>query len=78
MGEAANRSTSGATPADAAFAIRILRSSDQPAVAALLDRRSRRDAALERRVARIVEHERRDGDRALLAYARRFDALEGG
>src|SRR5919197_810791 len=57
--------------------IRIIDSSDRRRVAALLDRAPRRDAAIERRVARIVERVRRDGDRALLAYARRLDRLDG-
>jgi histidinol dehydrogenase len=57
--------------------IRIIDSSDRRRVAALLDRRPRRDAAIERRVARIVERVRRDGDRALLAYARTLDRLDG-
>jgi histidinol dehydrogenase len=61
----------------AVFGVRIIRSTDERAVAELLDRRSRRDPALDRRVARIVEDVRRGGDRALLGYARRFDALSG-
>jgi histidinol dehydrogenase len=47
------------------------------ALAALVDRAPARDAAIERRVARIVADVRRGGDRALLRYARRFDGLEG-
>ena len=61
----------------APFDVRIIPSTDGRAVAALLDRRSQRDAALERRVAAIVERVRREGDRALRAYARRFDGLTG-
>jgi histidinol dehydrogenase len=57
--------------------IRIIDASDRRRVAALLDRAPRRDAALERRVAQIVERVRRHGDRALLAYAKQFDRLEG-
>jgi len=57
--------------------IRIVEASDERAVAALLDRRPRRDAALERRVAGIVDDVRRRGDRALMTYARRFDGLTG-
>jgi histidinol dehydrogenase len=57
--------------------IRIVESSDEEAVAALLDRAPRHDVALERRVARIVNAVRKHGDRALLAYARRFDGLDG-
>jgi histidinol dehydrogenase len=55
--------------------IRILESSDERAVAAVLDRAPRRDAEVERRVARIVSAVRRDGDRAVHAYAKRFDSL---
>ena len=56
--------------------VRIVRSSDRKAVAELLDRRPARNAAVERAVAAIVARVRRDGDRALLAYARRFDRLD--
>jgi histidinol dehydrogenase len=59
------------------FEARIIESTNERAVAALLDRRTRRDVALERRVARIVERVRREGDRAVTAYARRFDKLDG-
>src|SRR3954466_5920334 len=57
--------------------IRILDSSDRRRVAALLDRRPKRDPAIERRVAQIVERVRHGGDRALLAYARTLDHLDG-
>jgi histidinol dehydrogenase len=57
------------------FTVRTIPSSDEAAVASLLDRATRRNPPLERRVARIVEEVRRDGDRALLAYARQFDNL---
>ncbi|PYR93050.1 MAG: histidinol dehydrogenase [Acidobacteria bacterium] len=57
--------------------IRIIEASDRRRVAALLDRAPRRDAAIERRVARIVDRVRRGGDRALLAYARTLDRLDG-
>jgi histidinol dehydrogenase len=57
--------------------MRILESHDGAAVAALLDRPPRRDPALERRVAHIVATVRRGGDRALFAYARKFDRLTG-
>jgi histidinol dehydrogenase len=46
-------------------------------VSALLDRRVRRDPAVERAVAAIIARVRRDGDAAVLAYARRFDGLSG-
>jgi histidinol dehydrogenase len=55
--------------------IRIIESSDARRIAALLDREPRRDARVERAVARIVDRVRRDGDRAVLAFARRFDGL---
>jgi histidinol dehydrogenase len=55
--------------------IRILDSGDERAVAALLDHAPRRDGEVERRVARIVSAVRRDGDRAVHAYAKRFDSL---
>jgi histidinol dehydrogenase len=55
--------------------IQILEATDEGAIAALLDRAPRRDGRLERRVARIVAAVRRDGDTAVLAYAKRFDAL---
>ena len=57
--------------------MRIIDSSDQPAVRRLIDRREDVDPALTRRVARIVAAVRRDGDDALLGYARRFDGLAG-
>ena len=60
-----------------AFDARIIESTNERAVAALLDRRTRRDIALERRVARIVERVRREGDRAVTAYARQFDKVDG-
>jgi histidinol dehydrogenase len=60
-----------------AFTVRIILSSDAAAVTSLLEPGARRNAPLERRVARIVEHVRHDGDAALLAYAARFDGLTG-
>ena len=57
--------------------MRIIDSSDDAAVSALLDRRPARDAALTERVADIVAAVRRAGDEALFDYARRFDGLEG-
>jgi histidinol dehydrogenase len=57
--------------------IRILEGSDEKAVAALVDGARRHDVALERRVARICNAVRKQGDRALLAYAKRLDGLEG-
>ena len=57
------------------FTVRTIPSADEAAVASLLERATRRNPSLERRVARIVEDVRRDGDRALIAYARQFDNL---
>lgn len=57
--------------------MRIIHSSDEAAVAAVLDRRPTRDAALMQRVADIVASVRRAGDEALFDYARRLDALDG-
>lgn len=56
-------------------AIRIIEGADEAAIAELLDRAPRRNVLLERRVARIVSAVRDGGDRALLAYARKFDQL---
>jgi histidinol dehydrogenase len=57
--------------------IKIVESSNRRLVAALLSPERTRDAATERRVARIVADVRRDGDRALLRYARSLDKLKG-
>jgi histidinol dehydrogenase len=57
--------------------MRVLSSSDSRTLARLLDRRPAADTGLERRVAVILADVRRSGDRALLAYARRFDGLDG-
>ena len=55
----------------------IIKSSNARAVAALIDERPGGDPPLQRRVATIVDRVRREGDRALLKYARTFDGLEG-
>ena len=57
--------------------LRIVESSNRRAVRALLAPERTRDAATDRRVARIVADVRRDGDRALVRYATRFDRLDG-
>jgi histidinol dehydrogenase len=57
--------------------MRIISSSNRRAVAALLDKRPGDNPAVDRAVARIVDRVRRDGDRALLMYARTFDRLDG-
>jgi histidinol dehydrogenase len=54
----------------------IVDSGNRRAVRALLAPGRARDAATERRVAKIVNDVRRGGDEALTRYARRFDALE--
>ena len=56
--------------------MRIVESSNRKAVAALLAPVRAHDAATARAVARIVADVRREGDRALLRYARRFDQLD--
>jgi histidinol dehydrogenase len=55
--------------------IRIISASDPRALGRLLAADPAGDAALAKRVAAIVADVRRGGDRALLAYARRFDRL---
>ena len=57
--------------------LRIVAATNQRAVRALLTPARATDAATERRVAAIVRAVRRDGDSALLRYARRFDPLDG-
>src|SRR5687768_6845882 len=57
--------------------IRIVDSRNRRAVRALLAPERSRDTATERRVAAIVGAVRRNGDRALRRYARKFDAMEG-
>lgn len=56
---------------------RIIESVDAQEVTRLVERRTRRSAGIARRVARIVGRVRRDGDAAVVAYARRFDQLTG-
>ena len=56
--------------------IRILPASSPDALA-LIGRRVTRDPALQRRVRTIVAAVRREGDVALVRYARRFDRLDG-
>ena len=56
--------------------IRIVESHNRRAVTALLAPERARDAATERQVAAIVDAVRRDGDPALLRYARKFDRLD--
>ena len=57
--------------------LRIVESSNRRAVGALLAPERTRDAATERRVAKIVSDVRREGDPALRRYARSLDRLTG-
>jgi len=57
------------------FRVRIIESSRVRSVDALLARRSRDQRAVTRRAAQIVDRVRRDGDTALMGFARRFDKL---
>ena len=58
--------------------IRVIESTDEKAIAAILDRSPARSTKVERAVARIVADVRARGDAAVAEYARRFDGLEGG
>jgi histidinol dehydrogenase len=58
-----------------AFKARIIESSNARGVDPLLARRTKSQAAVVRRAARIVDRVRRDGDAALIGFARRFDKL---
>ena len=65
-------------PAARPSAIRILdAASDAAAVGALLDRRASRNVEIDRTVAAIIARVRGGGDRALLAYAKTLDRIEG-
>jgi histidinol dehydrogenase len=57
--------------------MKLISSGDTRAVNRLLARDEALDPTLARRVAAIVADVRRGGDRALIAYARKFDKLEG-
>ena len=57
--------------------LKIVASTNRRAVDALLAPERVRDTATERRVARIVADVRREGDAALVRYARSLDRLEG-
>ncbi|HET9363273.1 MAG TPA: histidinol dehydrogenase [Vicinamibacterales bacterium] len=58
--------------------MRIVESTDRRAVEALLSPGRVRDASTDRRVASIVDDVRRNGDKALLRYARTLDRLNEG
>jgi histidinol dehydrogenase len=57
--------------------MRIVEARNARAVARLIDIAAHTNAVLERRVRQIVEDVRRNGDAALLRYARKFDGLDG-
>lgn len=57
--------------------MKLITSSDTRALGKLLARDDETDPSLARRVAAIVADVRRGGDRALIAYARKFDRLDG-
>src|SRR5947207_12561006 len=55
--------------------IRIIESSDRRSIEPVLHSHIAADQEFERRVQRLVERVRRDGDRALVEFARRFDGV---
>jgi histidinol dehydrogenase len=57
--------------------LKIISASDHRALDKLLGAEPAADAALTRRVAAIIADVRRSGDRAVEAYAKRFDRLDG-
>jgi histidinol dehydrogenase len=57
--------------------LRIVSSSDARALARVLAPSAARDTSLDRRVAAIIADVRKGGDRAVMAYAKRFDDLTG-
>ena len=57
--------------------LRLISASDARALAKVVDHVSSRDTSLERRVATILADVRKSGDRAVIAYAKRFDKLTG-
>jgi histidinol dehydrogenase len=57
--------------------LKIISSSDAKALERIVDHGAASDGGLERRVAAIVADVRKAGDRALVAYARKFDGLDG-
>src|SRR5689334_19497979 len=57
--------------------LKIVESTNRRAVRALLAPERVRDAATDRRVAKIVGDVRRDGDAALVRYATALDRLDG-
>ncbi|MBI3933104.1 MAG: histidinol dehydrogenase [Acidobacteria bacterium] len=61
----------------AQYPIRIISSSDRKAVERVFRRRTRRLEEAERTVIPILEAVRREGDRALVRYARKWDGFQG-
>ena len=57
--------------------VRVIKSTDHKAVDALLTVDAARDPKVVRAAARIVRGVRENGDRALIAYARKFDGVRG-
>src|SRR5262245_27640571 len=57
--------------------MRIVESTDTRAVTGLVSGTGRADRGFDRRVRAIVDAVRRDGDRALERFARRFDGVTG-
>ena len=57
--------------------MKLVESSNGPAIAALLERAPGKSPIVERRVRRIVQDVRRRGDPALMAYTRKFDGVDG-
>jgi histidinol dehydrogenase len=57
--------------------LKIISAADSRTLERVIGRGTERDRALEQRVAAIVADVRKGGDRALLAYARRYDGLTG-
>lgn len=55
--------------------MKIIDASNRAALRRILERNEVADRRFERRVASIVERVRRDGDRALVGFARRFDGV---
>src|SRR5947209_6882531 len=55
--------------------MRIIDATNRQALERVLARDRGSDPAFERRVASIVERVRRDGDRALVRFAKRFDGV---
>lgn len=56
--------------------LKLISASDASALARLVERRDTVDPSFARRVAAIVADVRKGGDRAVVAYARRFDGLD--